>query len=252
MALLASLIIVNVTQYRSVVSAEKISSITSGNSEVSSYLESQKAASPHFVTIATLVKQEQQRRIIETALLAFLPISLFSMLLGLFISRALLRPVVDSYETQSRFIQDAAHELRNPLAALSATVEAAELKKSPNKTDYSSLLFRLKRQLTRLIAINEDLVFLQKTAEAFNGSTEIVSVTKQVINDLSEKSQAKGIAIDFSSPASLEAKIRSKDYQIVAKNLIDNAIKYSHNKTKIEVGLQRSKTGIELKVDDRA
>lgn len=54
-------------------------------------------------------------------------------LLIIIFSKRAIRPVVESFEKQKRFITDAGHEIKTPLAIISANTEVLEMVSEPNQ-----------------------------------------------------------------------------------------------------------------------
>lgn len=247
--LTGTLVVANVARYDQQVSANDINELIRSYPEVASYLDSQKPAEPHFVTIATLVKQNQERAVLKIVVWSALPIIFASALIGVFISRRLIKPVSDSYAAQERFIQDAAHELRNPLAAMSATIETAKLDTHGKK--HTETIARLDRQTYRLIQINEGLLFLQRAAEPDAVvNLEISKYSQQLLRDLSPAIKDKQLTVVKKITPNLRLKIVPRDYEIVLRNLTENAIKYTPRGGKIIVSLKKSASFVELNVKD--
>jgi signal transduction histidine kinase len=249
--LTCSLVIVTTLTYKQQVSSEHIQELAAEKPELAAYIDSQKMASPHFVALTTMVKQEQQRKIVQTALVVSLPVIAVSIIIGKIIARKLLHPVEDSFATQERFIQDAAHELRNPLAAMSASLEAARINKRPTASDYGQLISKLDRQTNRLITINEDLLFLQKKAESFTGKTNIAELARTVLPSFTHKLQEKNITLSKTIPESVIVSIRPKDFEIILRNIVDNAIKYSPQESIVAIHIAAKDNKATVHVQDQ-
>ena len=245
-----ALVLTSAVTYKQQVSPNHIAQLVSNNPEIAAYIESQKSASPHFVALATKVKQEQQRKLAQTALLVSIPVILISLIVGKSIAKKLIKPVEDSFETQERFIQDAAHELRNPLAAMSASLEAAHIKKQPNDADYQALIQKLNRQTKQLIDINEDLLFLQKKAESFKGKTNLDDLCHDVLDSFSEKIQDKKVHVVTKISSDIVVAIRPKDFEIILRNLLDNAVKYSPPNGTVRIALTKKDAFAYLHISD--
>lgn len=54
-------------------------------------------------------------------------------LLIIIFSKRAIRPVVESFEKQKQFITDAGHEIKTPLAIISANTEVLEMVSEPNE-----------------------------------------------------------------------------------------------------------------------
>lgn len=69
-------------------------------------------------------------------------------------SGAVIRPMVESYSKQKRFITDASHEIKTPLAVIDAANEVQEIESGESEWTQS-----IHEQVTRLTALTERLVF---------------------------------------------------------------------------------------------
>ncbi len=155
-------------------------------------------------------------------------------------------PVVESLEKQKRFITDAGHELKTPLAVISASVDVIEL--DNGKSEWTiSIKNQIKRMtdliqkmltLSRMEEENVRLVFTDidlssiclETAGSFEAVAE--SAGKKYTTDIEDGIHIKGDKNSMTQLISL---------------LIDNAMKYSSEKGSIELRLRRGKH-IELEV----
>ena len=76
------------------------------------------------------------------------------------LSRIAIRPVVESYQKQKEFITDASHEIKTPLAVISAANEVQEMEQG--ETEWSR---SIAEQVRRLSALTEQLVQLARMDE---------------------------------------------------------------------------------------
>lgn len=89
------------------------------------------------------------------------------LLLILFSKRA-VKPYVESYEKQKRFITDAGHEIKTPLTIIDADAEIIALETGENEW-----VEDIRKQIQRLKELTEDLIFLSKMEER-RGDAECV------------------------------------------------------------------------------
>ena len=75
-------------------------------------------------------------------------------------SRRAIAPVVQASERQKQFITDAGHEIKTPLAIISANTEVLEMVSEPNEWTVS-----IKNQITRLNGLLKELLSLAKMEE---------------------------------------------------------------------------------------
>ena len=161
-------------------------------------------------------------------------------LVYMFSGRA-VAPVVESLDKQKRFITDAGHELKTPLAVISANVDVLELEGGKNEWTSS-----IKNQTKRMNDLVKNLLTLSKMDE------EVMHV---VYSDFDMSSVIRESASSFETIASS----KGKNYMVeiddgihitgdknaisqLSSLLIDNAIKYSSDKGRIFVKLSKTNT----------
>ena len=125
------------------------------------------------------------------------------LLLVCFFVARFTRPVSESYEKQKRFITDAGHEIKTPLAIIQTNADVLTLHYGDNKW-----LNNIKGQVKRLSELTKDLLTLTKSDEEINASYTISTfdagkVTKEILNDYRTIIDEKNISI-----------MRHKDTQI--------------------------------------
>lgn len=76
------------------------------------------------------------------------------------LSKLVTAPVAESYEKQKRFITDASHELKTPIAIIKANTEVMEITSGESEWTESNM-----RQVDRLSNLIEKLVFLSRMDE---------------------------------------------------------------------------------------
>lgn len=237
----------NIIRFSDGVSSGELHSVVEGNDAVVQYLEAEKDSEAHFVTIASLVKQDQQRSLGRALLIVTIPVIVLVAIIGLYVAKYLLKPVRESYESQERFLQDAAHELRNPLAAMSLSIENAKNKRGSDK----NLLKTMHRQTKRLIRINEDLLYLERRRPGQKiNNVNISELLEDVLEDLQPSITHKKLKLSKKIQSNIQFKIDPKDFIKLSRNIIENAIKYSNDGKKIAVSLSRDKR-ISLKITDQ-
>ena len=82
----------------------------------------------------------------------------------LFLSKRVIRPFADNLERQRQFITDASHELKTPLAILSADIDMLEVTEN-------RWLSSAKAQIVRLDRLIKNLVELARTEETIQENT---------------------------------------------------------------------------------
>ena len=172
----------------------------------------------------------------------FLKASILMSLIGLLIVFAVIcyfagrivRPVAESYEKQKRFITDAGHEIKTPLAIIKANIDLMDMeldKKRINKGELRENLGDINDQVDRLTGLTNDLVYLSRMEEADSSLvmtevplSDIVAETAASFEPLAEE-QGKSIAADIEPMISVQGS--TKELEKLLSIIIENAIKYS-------------------------
>lgn len=256
-SLLAVLYITSSIGFSDRTSPGDLAALTEGYPAVANYLQEQKQSEAHFVTLANLIKSDQQQLLGRTALMVAVPLLLASAVLGYLLARFLLLPVAEAYASQERFLQDAAHELRNPLATMSAVIQQARQtpsttgknKASPIDTD--AQLAVLERQTNHMVRINEDLLFLERKKQRTVNAIDVAELLQDVVDTmrpLANQSQVKVTVKALSAKLAIDP----DDFISMSRNLLENAIKYSKDGTpgKVVASLEDTPRTLTLRVKD--
>jgi two-component system sensor histidine kinase TctE len=176
-----------------------------------------------------------------------------------------LQPLVDSFndyiqrlEThtslRSSFIQNAAHQLRTPLAVLNTQISDAQRATSKGEAEQPLLAARKTlRQTTRVV--NQFLTL--SAAEAHVAVTSPLStqaccdIVQKVLEDLAFQAHQKNIDLGFerSGPDTLTS-INPAALREIALNVIDNAIRYTPVGGVVTVSVHSAVAKISLLVED--
>jgi signal transduction histidine kinase len=167
-------------------------------------------------------------------------------------------PVYRSYQHIQQFTADAAHELRTPLAATQATIEAALFQPQPTWQQIEDSLSIVQRQNQRLIQLVSDLLLLsQIDLSAYSGKKTVLGqgweacCLNNIIADLDEELAAMAIAANIQLQIvvgvnhALWVWGNSDQLYRLITNLITNAVKYTPANGQVTVFLrQRNRLAI--------
>ena len=155
----------------------------------------------------------------------FLACVLIVFVLLLFLSKRAIRPFVDNLERQRQFVTDASHELKTPLAILSADIVLLEDTYGEDKRLESA-----KSQITRLDRLIKNLVELARTEETIKEDTvelfsisEIAQASADAVQPLAE---ADGKTLTAEIPDEVRMKGVRDNFFRLFSILLDNAVKY--------------------------
>jgi len=163
----------------------------------------------------------------------------------------LFRRVTQAFEAQKNFVADAAHELRTPLAALKLQVQS--LRRAADDVSREVAITRLNAGIDRASRLIEQLLVLARQQSAAQTQTSIVDlsdIVKQVLAELMPLAEARQLGIDTQLSVAAAVSGQPEALQILVRNLIDNAIKYTPVSGQIRVALQVEAGYARLTVED--
>jgi len=163
----------------------------------------------------------------------------------------LLARVEQAMEGQRRFVADAAHELRSPLAALS--LQAERLAQVDMSEVAQERLAMLRRGIARGSSLLDQLLSLaraQQAGETPDSTFSVLAVYRRVLEDLMPLAEAKGIDIGLESSRDIHLWVSEVDLLAIVRNLVDNAIRYTPEGGRIDLSLDMVDGAALLRVQD--
>jgi signal transduction histidine kinase len=177
---------------------------------------------------------ESNRRLVGE-LFAF---NFFTVMLGgvasYLLARRTLQPIEDALESQSRFSSDAAHELRTPLAIMQSEIEVELRSKKATKLTHGQTLESNLEEVERLRTLTDRLLLLAANHEISLERVQADEAAIDALNRFIPLAQAKHISIE-NSVGNHSILANRESLTDVLGVLIDNAIKYTHDKSTIRL-----------------
>lgn len=165
----------------------------------------------------------------------------------LFFSSKITKPVTESYEKQRRFITDASHEIKTPLAIIQADVDVLELEYGENEW-----LQGIQAQVNRLSDLTNDLVYLSRMEESPSNLQMIEFPFSDVVSETAHAfyaiAQTQGKTLQCAVEPMLSLTGNEKAIRQLVNLLMDNAMKYSPAGGTISLSLRRQSGQIHLSV----
>jgi signal transduction histidine kinase len=155
---------------------------------------------------------------------------------------------------KDRLFSIIAHDLRSPIASLKNTAEQVSFGEL-SKESLSITQQSMKNQLRAIHSTLNNLLEWSRTqvAGAVNLAHDfpIFWVAEESINFLAEQAQAKKITIENHIPEGLKVNADIEQIRTVMRNLIGNAIKFSHENTQITANASEQLHTITISVSDQ-
>ena len=173
------------------------------------------------------------------------------LVLVILLSRKALAPMIDNMERQKQFVTDAGHELKTPLAIISANTDVLELESGPNEW-----LTSIRRQTTRLEGLIRNLLTLAKMEEQETPMVfQTFSLSEAVIDTIASfgpLAEANGVQLEADIQPDLALDGSEEAIRQLISILTDNAIKYAAKPSTITVRLKnRGRSGALLEIANR-
>ncbi len=167
----------------------------------------------------------------------------------------LLGRLEHSIHTQKRFIADAAHQLKTPLAGLRMQSELAQRETDPGQFQLHLRQIAISvNRTTRLVNQLLALARAENQGIAAQGSDRPIDLRQPVrdaVQDLAPLALGKGQELEFDAPDTpLWVRGNALLLQELTKNLLDNAIVYTPRGGSVAVRLRAVQNGAELAVED--
>ena len=203
----------------------------------------------------------------------------------------IVKPVAESYDKQKRFITDAGHEIKTPLAIIkanidvmrmdledieaagktiaagddardpqpdSASAEAAE--NAGNISEYTASLSEslgdIDSQVDRLTSLTNDLVYLSRMEEAGNALTMTEIPVSDIVAETADSFEALAAerkkTLSIDVTPMLTMQGSSKEIEKLVSILTENALKYSPEGDEVKVTLRKEGKTVVLEVRNKA
>lgn len=184
-------------------------------------------------TMYVFVDCTRDRRYTSEFLVTSILVSLCGMLavavLVILLSPMMIRPIAESYDKQKKFITNAGHELKTPLAVIESCTEVMEMESGQTKWTQG-----IHEQVGRLSTLTGQLVALAKMDERADGSEalpmediDFTSLVNDTLKPFELMAEQKGLGFTVEAPTPITIKGNSASLTELINILADNAIKYT-------------------------
>lgn len=197
---------------------------------------------------------ESRERILNDLLIFNAIILLAGGAISYALARRTLEPIEEVHNSQSRFTADAAHELRTPLSAMRSEIEVAL--RAPKITDQEAreLLHSNLEEVSRLTVLSESLLKLARYQHSLPASLLEKNNAKKIINDVLKNIHNIIAAKNITVTQKITAPELFGDASLLSELLtiiIENAVKYSPEKSKILITAKNAGDHTKLTVTDQ-
>ncbi|MDY6324447.1 MAG: HAMP domain-containing sensor histidine kinase [Catonella sp.] len=161
-------------------------------------------------------------------------------------SKRAIKPAIESSEKQKQFITNAGHELKTPLAIISANTEVLEMTEGKNEWTESTLA-----QVQRLSGLVNALISMSRMDEKNGKSqpvdTNVSKLTTETVNSFKSVISTQGKTLETKIEDDIHLNTNKDMLRELINILMDNAAKYCDDGGRISVILGRANKGKNVK-----
>jgi signal transduction histidine kinase len=162
----------------------------------------------------------------------------------------LLTRLRDAFASQRRFVQDAAHELRTPITAMTLQLEnlkacRLDAEATAQVAQFEAGLRRTKRLIEQLLRLARQEAPQRPDAPV---SIELAGFLQELISDLMPCADHRHIDLGLSVEVNATVRANPHELRSLLHNLLDNALRYTpeHGVVDVRVHAEGGKVGVEI------
>ncbi len=177
---------------------------------------------------------QEERKSAANTLLATLVVSgvlieVVVAVVSYFLAEEAIKPVREAFTAQKVFIANASHEIKTPLAAIAANLEAADI-------SGNHFIDNVAYETEKLAKLNGELLTLARTDllnEVQSEEVDLTVVARRTIQSFEPRMGEKKLTVKID--LSRKVKINVADFEQILTILLDNAVKYSRNLVRVQL-----------------
>ena len=171
---------------------------------------------------------------------------------GFWLSGRALAPIRRNLEAQRRFVADASHELRTPIAVVQSSADV--LLRHPGHTlaEEQGVVEGIREEAARMGALVRDLLDLGTVDQVplTTRPVDLRAIAVEAVNAIEPQAQAAAVSLSVEPGGAVRALGDAAALSQVARILLDNAIKHTGPGTQVRVSVATVGRTAELRVAD--
>ncbi|WP_138493645.1 sensor histidine kinase [Paenibacillus pinistramenti] len=206
----------------------------------------------------TFMEVSSQQKILTNLIYTFSAVALVMLGVIYVVSRYFanrsIKPVKEAFEKQKRFIGDASHELKTPLAVINTNADVLLANGEDTVNEQAKWVHHIKSETERMKTLTNDLLYLTEMDDARERTIQVPFNLSEAVESVILTMEAvifeKDLVMDYRIEPGLSVTGSSEQMKQVVMILLDNAAKYSNPKGSINIALERQKGHILLSVSN--
>lgn len=198
----------------------------------------------------------ERQGILSNLIYTFIAVAAIMFIVIFFISRFFasraIEPIKEAFEKQKQFIGDASHELKTPLAVINTNVDVLLANSEESIESQSKWLHYIKSEAERMAKLTNDLLYLTQMdyseTKMIYTDFNLSDAVENVILTMEAVIFENNITLDYDIEPNLSVKGNSEQFKQVVMILLDNALKYTNCKGKVDLTLTKTHNNTTLSV----
>jgi signal transduction histidine kinase len=164
----------------------------------------------------------------------------------------MLERLDEAFRSQRRFVSDASHELRNPLATIRTNLDVVMADEKASEEDLRQTIVIARRATDRMSTLVDDLLALARleTPQPRWGTVSLSMIVGEVVEEFAGVARDKHITLEPTVAIGLHAHGDPDTLKRAAANLLDNALSFAPEESRVRVGAGRRDDWIWVAVED--
>lgn len=197
-----------------------------------------------------------QKNTLRSLIYTFTIVAFFMLIIIFLISRFFanrsIQPIKEAFDKQKQFIADASHELKTPLTVINTNVDVLLSNKDDLIHNQSKWLYYIKSEAERMNKLTSDLLYLAQVdysdVKMIFSDFNLSEAVEHIILTMEGVVFENNIALHYDIEPNLIVSGNIEQLKQVIMIFLDNAIKYTDKKGKINLVLNKAHNKINLSV----
>lgn len=190
----------------------------------------------------------------KVILWSFGSFGLLALMVSYWISLKNMKPILKSWQQQQDFVNNAAHELRTPMAVIQGKLENMLTRPESTVREQSDAIILSLSEVRRLTSLTNNMLTLAKSGSNMTRlekePTDIGDFLSQIVAPYQEMAEFEGKQVLLSARVSQRVMIDQKRIHQLIVLLVDNAMKYSEAGETVAISATIEKRKLVLSVAD--